>query len=103
MNTPNIPPFIAPCKAVCISNTGGWWDENNIECPGPKFNEIVTVVGIEFVERMNLWFLQLKEYPGQDEGYVSYAFAPIQEQKLKLVTLTKILEKERENLIITAN
>ena len=104
INTPNIPPFVAPCKAICISNSGGWWNENDIPQDGPIYNEIVTIVSVGFCEINNLWYVQLAEYPTDDkDGYIARVFAPIQEQKLKLVTLTKILEKERENVIITAN
>lgn len=102
----NIPPFVAPCKAVCITKKHGWWDENNIQHPGPVYNEIVTIVAVNFSKELGGWFLYLKEYPTTDkDGYNAKLFVPPQESKLELVTLTKIMEKEKEKdqILITAN
>jgi hypothetical protein len=103
-NPSNLPPFVAPCKAVCISKNDGWWHEGTIKVPGPSYNETVTVLSVQYCYIHNKWFVTLKEYPTIDQdGYIASAFAPVKENRFPLITLSKIVEKESDKVLLAAN
>jgi len=83
-------------KVVCIKK-GRWLVEelNEFDDMGPKFNEVVTICGIDATEGV---YLRLAEYRN-DGLYNSIMFRPVQDQyteeEIEAVNIDEILEPVR--------
>jgi hypothetical protein len=86
-------------KVRCINKHGWYYTKsilwgivkyNRYNSNGPKYNDVVTVVGEEWHE--GIQFYKLKEWPGEEDVYQSNQFEPIEEDSVQQVTYTKIKE-----------
>jgi len=101
MSINNFPPFYTGQKIVCVAPDGDWYDSNDNVVAGPKNKEVVTCVGCYFKQDYG-WAVNLLEYPAIDPNdYFDIIwkeknmllFVPVQNQKLKLVSFSKVVEE----------
>lgn len=95
-NELNLPPFYVGQKVVVDSS--GITREYEIKHRGLiNKGDVYVVSGNVFDTKWNLWYTYLK---GISFALASEFLKPIQEQKFPLITLSKIQELEKEEILI---
>lgn len=86
-----ITPFYVGQKLVCVAPAWGCWRSHitHASVRGPRKGTVVTCDGFD-----ETGCVLLKEYQlNPAEGFECIHFRPVQEQKLALVTYSKVLEE----------